>query len=105
MGDMTMMGVEFFGKPSLLMHCQGGDTHVRLTNVAYVPGVQFNLFSLHAVMSKYRLTIDSEGFHVLGGSVSFVRREVGSYCSATEINDPPMANTLLIPGQAATARY
>ena len=40
-GDMTMMGVECFGKLSLLMHCQGGDTHVRLTNAAYVPGVQF----------------------------------------------------------------
>ena len=52
MGDMTMMGVEFFGKPSLPMHVQGGDTHARLTNVSYVPGVQFNLFSLHTVMSK-----------------------------------------------------
>ena len=49
-GDMTMMGVECFGKLSLLMHFQGGDTHARLTNVAYVPGVQFNLFSLHAVI-------------------------------------------------------
>ena len=48
-GSMTMMGVECFGKLSLLMHCQVGDTHARLTNVAYVPVVQFNLFSLHAV--------------------------------------------------------
>ena len=73
-GDMTMVGVECFGKLSLLMHCQGGDTHVRLTNVAYVPGVQLNLFSLHAVMSKCRATMDTKGVHMLGGSVSFVRR-------------------------------
>ena len=98
-GDTTMMGVERFGKLSLLMHCQGGDTHVRLTNVAYVPGVQFNLFSLHAVMSKCRVTMDTEGVHMLGGSVSFVRREAGSYCSATRITDPPMANAVLVPGK------
>ena len=88
-GDMTMMGVERLGKLSLLMHCQGGDTHVRLTNVAYVPGVQLNLFSLHAVMSKCRVTMDTKGVNMLGGSVSFVRRETGSCCSATRITDPP----------------
>ena len=39
-GDMTMIGVECFGKLSLLMmHCQGGDKHSQMTNVAYVPGV------------------------------------------------------------------
>ena len=96
-GDMTMMGVQCFGNLSLLMHGQGGDTHVRLTNLAYVPGVQFNLFSLHAVMSKRRVTMDTKGDHMLGGSVSFVRREAGSYCSATRITDPPMASAVLIP--------
>ena len=98
-GDMTMMGVDCFGKLSPLMHCQGGDTHVQLTNVAYVPGVQFKLFSLHAVMSKCRVTMDTKGVHMLGGSVSFVRREAGSYCSATRITDPPMANAVLVPGK------
>ena len=85
------------------MHCQGGDTHVRLTNVAYVPGVQFNLFSLHAVMSKCRVTMDTMlgkcRVHMLGGSVLFVRRGAGSYCSATRITGPPMANVVLIPGK------
>ena len=98
-GDMTMMGVECFGKLSLLMHCQGGDTHARLTNVAYIPGVQFNLFSFHAVISKCRVTVDTKGVHMLGGSVSFVRREAGSYCSATRITDSLMANAVLVPGK------
>ena len=66
-GDMTMMGFECFGKLSLLMHCQDGDTHVRLTNVAYVPGAQFNLFALHAVMSKCLVTMDTKGVHMLRG--------------------------------------
>ena len=98
-GDMTMMGAECFGKLSLLMNCQGGDTHLRLTNVAYVPGVQFNSFSLHAVMSKCRVTMETKRVHMLGGSVSFVRREAGSYCSATRITDPPMANAVLVSGK------
>ena len=98
-GDMTMMGVECFGKLSLLMHCQGGDTHARLTNVAYVSGVQFNLFSLHAVMSKCRVTVDTKGVHMLGGSASFARREPDSYSSATIITGPPMANAVLVPGK------
>ena len=99
MGGMTMMGVECFVTLYLLMHCQGGDTHVRLTNVAYVPGVQFNLFSLHVVVSKCRVTMDAKRVHMLGGSVSFVRREAGSYCPTTRITDPPMANAVLVPGK------
>ena len=98
-GNMTMMGVECLGKLSLLMQCQEGNTHLRLTNVAYVPGVQFNLFSLHAVMSKCRVTMDTEGVYMLWGSVSSVRREADSYCSATRITDPPMANAVLVPGK------
>ena len=98
-GDMKMMGVECFGKLSLLMHCKGGDTRVRLTNVACVLGVQLNLFSLHAVMSKCLVTMDTKGVHMLGGSVSFVRREAGSYCSAIRITNPPMANAVLVPGK------
>ena len=36
---------------------------------------------------------------MLGGSVSFVRREAGSYCSATRITEPLMANAVLVPGK------
>ena len=97
--DMTLMGVECFGKLSLLMHCQGGYTHVRLTSVAYVLGVQLNLFSLHAVMSKCRVTMDNKGVHMLGGSASFVRKETGAYCSANKISYPLMANAVLVPGE------
>ena len=76
-GDMTMMGIECFGKLSLLVHCPGGDTRVSLPKVSYVPGVRFKSFSLHAVMPKCRVAMDNEGVHMLGGRVSFVRREAG----------------------------
>ena len=104
-GDMMMMGAELVDKLSLLMHCQGGDTHVRLTNVAYIPGVQFNLFLFHAVMSKCRVTMGTKGVHMLGGSVSFVRRETGSLCSANRITAPPHGYRSICPWQAATGRY
>ena len=95
-GNMTMMGVECFGKLSLLMHFQGDDTHVRLTNVAYMPRVQCNL--LHAVMSKCRVTMDTEGVHMLGASVFCVHSKAASYFSA-RITDPPMENLVLAPGK------
>ena len=50
-------------------------------------------------MSKSRVTMDTKGVHMLRGSVSFVSREDGSYCSATRINDPPMADAVLVPGK------
>ena len=45
----------------MVMHSQQGDVQIKLLNVAYVPGVQFNLFSLHAVMQKCHFTLDAEG--------------------------------------------
>ena len=47
----------------MIMHCKQGDVQVKLLNVAYVPGVQFNLFSLHAVMPKCSVSLDAERVH------------------------------------------
>ena len=63
----------------MIMHSKHGDVQVKLLNVAYVPGVQFNLFSLHAVMQKCPVTLDAEGVHMLDGDLSFMRRDAGSY--------------------------
>ena len=51
----------------MVMHSQQGDVQVKLLNVAYVPGVRFNLFSLHAVMPKCPVTLDADGAHMLDG--------------------------------------
>lgn len=58
---------EHFGKLSLAMHNGGGVIDATLTNVAYVPGVRFNLCSMHGVMPKYNEMLDSAGVHLLGG--------------------------------------
>ena len=71
----------------------------RIGDMAYVPGVRFNLFALHAVVTKCPVTVDNEGVHILGGSVPFVRRESGPYCFATRITDPRIAKAVLVPGR------
>ena len=48
--DLRSLKIECFGSLPMVMHNQQGDVQIKLLNVAYVPGVQFNLFSLHAVM-------------------------------------------------------
>ena len=63
----------------MIMHSKHGDVQVKLLDVAYVPGVRFDLFSLHAVMPKCPVTLDAEGVHMLDGVLSFLRRDAGSY--------------------------
>ena len=46
----------------MIMHSKHGDVQVKLLDVAYVPGVQFNVFSLHAVMPKCSVSLDAEEF-------------------------------------------
>ena len=48
----------------MIMHCKQGDVQVKLLDVAYVPGVQLNLFSLRAVMPKCFVSLDAEGVHI-----------------------------------------
>ena len=71
-----------FGKVPMIMHCKQGDVQVKLQDVAYVPGVQFNLFSLHVVMPKCSVSLDAEGVHMLDGVMS-LRRDAGSHVEAT----------------------
>ena len=79
---MRSLRVHCFGKVPMIMHCKQGDVQVKLQDVAYVPGVQFNLFSLHVVMPKCSVSLDAEGVHMLDGVMS-LRRDAGSHVEAT----------------------
>ena len=79
--DMRSLRVQCFGSLPMVMHSQQGDVQVKLLNVAYVPAVQFNLFSLHAVMPKCSISLDAEGVHMLDGALSFLRRDCLLYTS------------------------
>ena len=43
-GDMRSPRVHCFGQIPMIMHCKQSDVQVKLLDVAYVPGVQYNLF-------------------------------------------------------------
>ena len=83
----------------MVMHSQQGDVQVKLLNVAYVPAVEFNLFSLHAIMPKCSVSLDAEGVHMLDGELSFMRRDAGSYVEATRIAETPITAAVLAPGK------
>ena len=85
--DMRSLRVQCLGKLPMIMHSKHGDVQVKLLNVAYVPGVRFNLFSLHAVMPKCSVSLDAEGVHMLDGVLSFLRRDAGSYVEAARVVD------------------
>ena len=59
--DMRSLKIQCFGSLPMVMHSQQGDVQVKLLNVAYVPAVEFNLFSLHAIMPKCSVSLDAEG--------------------------------------------
>ena len=98
-GDMRSLNVEYFGHIPIVMHSPQCEVQVRLLDVAYVPGVRFNLFSLHAVMLKCPVTLDCQGAHLLDGQLSFMRRDAGSYVDATLVVKTPIVAAFLAPGK------
>ena len=69
----------------MVMHSPQSDVQVKLLDVAYVPGVYFNLFPLHAVMPKHSVTLNVDGARMLDGDLSFMRSDASSYVAATRI--------------------
>lgn len=74
-----------------------GDVHVTLLDVGYVPGLRFNLFSLHAEIPKCSVTLDADGVHMLGRSLSFVSKDIGSYLEANRVTEDPITVAILVP--------
>ena len=97
--DMRSLKIQCFGSLPMVMHSQQGDVQVKLLNVAYVPAVEFNLFSLHAIMPKCSVSLDAEGVHMLDGDLSFMRRDAGSYVEATRVVETPIVAAVLAPGK------
>ena len=64
------MDVIFHGK---------SDQRITLIDVAYVPDLGFNLYSLHAVQRTHLIVSDASGTHIIGANVTFPRSSSGSY--------------------------
>ena len=64
-----------------------GKTDHRITkiDVAYVPGLGFNLYSLHAVQRTHLIVSDASGTHIIGNILTFPRRSSRSYLRSTRL--------------------
>ena len=70
------MDVIFHGK---------SDQRITLVDVAYVPGLRFNLNSLHAVQRTHMIVSDASGTHIIGAKLTFPCSYIGSYSRATRL--------------------
>ena len=100
--DGNNIEVDCFGCVDVVIHC-AEDVAVTLTNVAFVPGVPFDLFSLNVIQEERVLTLDHNGAHMLDGRVFFHKKKFGNYVEATRKarhqKPPTLAAVVLRPGK------
>ena len=80
-GDRRRIKVEYVGNMDVILHGKS-DQRIPLIDVAYVPDLGFNLYSLHAVQ---RIVSDASGTHIIGANLTFPRSSSGSYLRATRL--------------------
>lgn len=75
MAERTLQ--HFFGTLDLVFDSTE-EVYVTLMNMAYVPGISSNLFSLHAVSVQETVAMNSSCTHVMGGCLFFPRGATGA---------------------------
>ena len=83
-GDRRKIKVEYIGNVDVIFHGKT-DQRITLFDVAYVPGLVFNLYSLHAVQRTHLIVSDAPGTHIIGADLTFPRSSSGSYLRATRL--------------------
>ena len=83
-GDRRRMKIECIGNMDVIFHGKS-DQRIRLIDVAYVPDLGFNLYSLHAVQRTHMIVSDASGTHIIGANMTFPRSSSGSYLRATRL--------------------
>ena len=81
-GDRRRIKVEYIGNMDVIFHGKS-DQRITLIDVAYVPGLGFNMYSLHAVQRTHLIVSDASGTHIVGANLTFLRSSIGSYLRAT----------------------
>ena len=71
-GDRRRIKVEYIRNMDVIFHGKT-DQRITLIDVAYVPGLGFNLYSLHAVQRTHLIVSDASGTHIIGGNLTFPR--------------------------------
>ena len=83
-GDRRRIKVEYIGNMDVIFHGKS-DQRITLIDVAYVPDLGFNLYSLHAVQRTHLIVSDASGTYIIGASLTFSRSSSGSYLRATRL--------------------
>ena len=84
-GDRRRISVEYVGNMDVIFHGKS-DQRITLIDVAYVPDLGFNLYSLHAVQRTHLIVSDASGTHIIGANLTFPRSSSGSYLHATRLH-------------------
>ena len=83
-GDRRKIKVEYIGDMDVIFHGKN-DQRITLIDVAYVPGLEFNPYSLHAVQKSHLIVSDASGTRIIGENLAFPRSSSGSYLRATRL--------------------
>ena len=83
-GDRRRIKVDYIGNIDVILHGKS-DQRITLIDVAYVPYLGFNLYSLHTVQKTYLIVSDASGTHIIGANLTFPRSSSGSYLRATRL--------------------
>ena len=71
-GDRRGIKVEHIRNMDVIFHGKS-DQRITLVDVAYVPGLGFNLYSLHAVQGTHLIVSDASGTLIIGTNLTFPR--------------------------------
>ena len=83
-GDRRRISIEYIGNMDVIFHGKT-DQRVTLIDVAYIPGLGFNLYSLHDVQRTHLTVSDASGAHIRRANLTFPRSSSGSYLRATRL--------------------
>ena len=83
-GDCRRIKVEYIGNTDVIFHGKS-DQRITLIDVAYVPDLGFNLYSLHAVQRTHLVASDASGTHIIGENLTFPRNSSRTYLRATRL--------------------
>ena len=83
-GDRRRTKVEYIGNMNVIFHGKS-DQRITLIDVAYVPDLGFNLYSLHAVQRTYLIVSDASGTHIIAKKLTFPCSSSGSYLRASRL--------------------
>ena len=83
-GDRRKIEVEYIGNIDVIFHGKTDQT-ITLIDVTYVPGLVFNLYSLHAVQRTLLIVSDASETHIIGQNLAFPRSSSGSYLRTAQL--------------------